>query len=79
MAGILVCALHDDEGNFNKNSLGAISEGGEADLEIGGNAGIVVVEDVSNDAAAGLGAYGATGVYRAKSAPEEYSRSRSST
>lgn len=26
MAGILVYALHDDEGNFNKNSLGAISE-----------------------------------------------------
>ena len=23
MAGILVYALHDDEGNFNKNSLGA--------------------------------------------------------
>src|ERR687895_325896 len=26
MAGILVYALHDDEGNFNKNSLGALSE-----------------------------------------------------
>src|ERR671929_204662 len=26
MADILVYALHDDEGNFNKNSLGAISE-----------------------------------------------------
>ena len=26
MGGILVYALHDDEGNFNKNSLGAISE-----------------------------------------------------
>src|SRR5918992_876225 len=26
MAGILVYALHDDEGNFNNNSLGAISE-----------------------------------------------------
>ena len=26
MAGILTYALHDDEGNFNKNSLGAISE-----------------------------------------------------
>jgi hypothetical protein len=24
--GILVYALHDDEGNFNKNSLGALSE-----------------------------------------------------
>ena len=27
MGGILVYALHDDEGNFNKNSLGAVSEG----------------------------------------------------
>ena len=26
MADILVYALHDDEGVFNKNSLGAISE-----------------------------------------------------
>ena len=70
MAGILVYALHDDEGNFNKNSLGAISEAAKLTSEIGGNAGVVVVGDVSDDAAAGLGAYGATRVYRAKSAPE---------
>ena len=36
MAGILVYALHDDEGNFNKNSLGAISEAAKlvSDVEI---------------------------------------------
>jgi electron transfer flavoprotein alpha subunit len=70
MAGILVYALHDDEGNFNKNSLGAISEAAKLTSEIGGDAGVVVVGDVSDDAAAGLGAYGATKVYRAKEAPE---------
>ena len=70
MAGILVYALHDDEGNFNKNSLGAISEAAKLASEIGGDAGVVVVGDVSDDAAAGLGAYGAAKVYRAKSAPE---------
>jgi electron transfer flavoprotein alpha subunit len=70
MPGILVYALHDDEGNFNKNSLGAISEAAKLASEIGGDAGVVVVGDVSDDAAAGLGAYGAAKVYRAKSAPE---------
>ena len=34
MAGILVYALHDDEGNFNKNSLGAISEAAKLAGEI---------------------------------------------
>src|ERR1700709_876522 len=38
MAGILVYALHDDEGNFNKNSLGAISEAARLAGEIGGAA-----------------------------------------
>src|SRR5919107_1356557 len=33
MAGILVYALHDDEGNFNKNSLGAISEAAKLVVE----------------------------------------------
>src|ERR687891_1109153 len=70
MAGILVYALHDDEGNFNKNSLGAISEASKLAGELGSEAGAVVVGDVSDDAAAGLGSYGATKVYRAKSAPE---------
>jgi electron transfer flavoprotein alpha subunit len=70
MAGILVYALHDDEGNFNKNSLGALSEASKLAAEIGTEAGAVVVGDVSDDAAAGLGNYGVSKVYRAKEAPE---------
>ena len=70
MAGILVYALHDDEGNFNKNSLGAISEASKLAGEIGGDAAALVVGDVSDEAAAGLGAYGAKKVYRAKDVPE---------
>jgi electron transfer flavoprotein alpha subunit len=70
MAGILVYALHDDEGNFNKNSLGALSEASKLAGEIGAEAAAVVVGDVSDDAAAGLGAYGIKKVYRCKEAPE---------
>jgi electron transfer flavoprotein alpha subunit len=70
MPGILVYALHDDEGNFNKNSLGAISEAAKLAGELGGEAAAVVVGEVSDDAAAGLGAYGAKRVFRASSAPE---------
>lgn len=70
MAGILVYALHDDEGNFNKNSLGAISEAAKLADQVGGEAAAVVVGEVSDEAAAGLGAYGAKRVFRAKSAPE---------
>src|SRR5919106_5729875 len=70
MAGILVYALHDDEGNFNKNSLGAISEASKLAGELGTEAAAVVVGDVSDEAAQGLGKYGASKVYRAKDAPE---------
>lgn len=70
MAGILVYALHDDEGNFNKNSLGAISEAAKLAGQIGGDAAAVVVGDVSDDACASLGNYGAAKVYRAKDVPE---------
>ncbi len=70
MGGILVYALHDDEGNFNKNSQGAISEAAKLAGEIGGEAAALVVGDVSDDAAASLGAYGAAKVYRAKDVPE---------
>jgi electron transfer flavoprotein alpha subunit len=70
MAGILVYALHDDEGNFNKNSLGAISEAGKLAGELGGEAAAVVVGDVADDACAALGNYGASKVFRAKGAPE---------
>src|SRR6476469_10711262 len=70
MAGILTYALHDDEGNFNKNSLGAISEAARLAGEIGGDAGVMVVGDIADDACAGLGNYGATKVFRAKDVPE---------
>jgi electron transfer flavoprotein alpha subunit len=70
MGGILVYALHDDEGNFNKNSLGALSEAAKLAGELGTEAAAVVVGDVADDAAAGLGAYGVKRVYRCKEAPE---------
>jgi len=70
MGGILVYALHDDEGNFNKNSLGALSEAAKLAGELGTEAAAVVVGDVSDDAAASLGNYGVSKVYRAKEAPE---------
>ncbi|HEY6652523.1 MAG TPA: electron transfer flavoprotein subunit alpha/FixB family protein [Solirubrobacterales bacterium] len=70
MPGILVYALHDDEGNFNKNSLGALSEAAKLAGELGTEAAAVVVGDVADDPAAGLGAYGVTKVYRCKEAPE---------
>ncbi|HEY6637879.1 MAG TPA: electron transfer flavoprotein subunit alpha/FixB family protein [Solirubrobacterales bacterium] len=70
MAGILVYALHDDEGDFNKNSLGALSEASKLAGELGTEAAAVVVGDVSDDAAAALGKYGVSKVYRAKEAPE---------
>ena len=70
MAGILVYALHDDEGNFNKNSLGALSEAAKLAGELGAEASALVVGDIADDAAAGLGKFGVTKVYRAKSVPE---------
>src|SRR6476661_4138224 len=70
MAGILVYALHDDEGNFNKNSLGAISEAAKLAAELGGEAAALVVGDIADDACASLGNHGAAKVYRAKTVPE---------
>jgi electron transfer flavoprotein alpha subunit len=70
MAGILVYALHDDEGNFNKNSLGAISEAAKLAGELDTEAAVAVVGDASDDACQALGAYGASKVWRARSAPE---------
>src|SRR6266487_2835892 len=70
MAGILTYALHDDEGSFNKNSLGAISEAAKLAGELGTEAATLVVGDIGDDACAGLGAYGAAKVFRAKSVPE---------
>ncbi len=70
MAGILVYTLHDDEGEFNKNSLGALSEASKLAGELGSEASAIVVGDVADDAAKGLGKYGVTKVYRAKDVPE---------
>jgi electron transfer flavoprotein alpha subunit len=71
MSAILTYALHY-EGEFNKNSLGAVSEAAKLAKEIGGEAGVVVVgegDDLSDELCKSLGQYGATKVYRAK-APE---------
>jgi electron transfer flavoprotein alpha subunit len=70
MSGILVYALHH-EGAFNKNSLGAVSEGARLASEIGGECHAIVVggDDLTDELCASLGAHGATKVYRV-SAPE---------
>src|ERR671933_467478 len=62
---ILVYALHY-EGAFNKNSLGAVSEGAKLASELGGEAHAIVVggDDLTDDLCASLGAAGAKQVYR---------------
>ena len=70
MPDILVYALHSDEGVFNKNSLGALSEASRLAGEIGGQADAVVVGEAADDACQALGAYGVKRVFRAKSVPE---------
>jgi electron transfer flavoprotein alpha subunit len=71
MSGILTYVLHKD-GEFNKNSLGAVSEAARLAGEIGGEAAAIVVgdgADLTDDLLKTLGKYGASKVYRAK-APE---------
>jgi electron transfer flavoprotein alpha subunit len=70
MSGILTYVLHY-EGEFNKNSLGAVSEAAKLAKELGGDAHAVVVggDDLSDERCASLGNYGASKVWRAK-APE---------
>jgi electron transfer flavoprotein alpha subunit len=71
MSGILTYVLHY-EGEFNKNSLGAVTEAGKLAKELGGEAAAVVVgegDDLTDDLCASLGKYGAGKVYRAR-APE---------
>jgi electron transfer flavoprotein alpha subunit len=70
VADILVYALHY-EGAINKNSLGAVSEGARLASELGGECHAIVVggDDLTNDLASSIGAYGAAKVYRAN-APE---------
>jgi electron transfer flavoprotein alpha subunit len=68
MSGILTYALHY-EGEFNKNSLGAVSEAAKLAKELGQEAHAVVVgDDVTDELAGKLGNYGASKVYYA-SAP----------
>ncbi len=70
MADILVYALHY-EGEINKNSLGAVSEGARLASELGGECHAIVVggDDLTDELAGSVGASGATKVYRAR-APE---------
>ena len=67
MADVLVYVLHH-EGAFNKNSLGAVSEGAARAQEIGGQCHAVAVggDDLSDELCSSLGAYGATRVFRAR-------------
>jgi electron transfer flavoprotein alpha subunit len=66
MSGILVYALHY-EGAFNKNSLGAVSEGARLANELGAECHAIVVGDkagLPDDLLASLGRYGAAKVFR---------------
>ena len=67
MADVLTYVLHN-EGAFNKNSLGAVSEGARRAGEIGGECHAVVVggEDLTDELCQTLGGYGATRVFRAR-------------
>src|SRR5918996_1855332 len=68
MSGILTYALHY-QGEFNKNSLGAVSEGAKLAGEIGGEPAAVVVgdgDDLTDDLCTSLGSYGAARVFRAR-------------
>jgi electron transfer flavoprotein alpha subunit len=67
MADVLTYVLHY-EGELNKNSLGAVSEGAARASEIGGECHAVVVggEDLTDELCQTLGAYGATKVFRAR-------------
>ncbi len=69
MADVLTYVLHY-EGAFNKNSLGAVSEGAARAAEIGGECHAVVVggDDLTDELCSTLGQYGATKVFRAKGA-----------
>ena len=71
MSGILTYVLHY-EGEFNKNSLGAVSEAAKLANELGQEAHAVLVgdgDDLTSDLAGQLGKYGASKVYIAR-APE---------
>src|SRR3954449_10987828 len=63
MSAILVYAMNYD-GAFNKNSLGAVSEGAKLAGALGTECHAIVVGEVSDELAAQLGNYGASKVYR---------------
>jgi electron transfer flavoprotein alpha subunit len=68
MSSVLVYALHYD-GQINKNSLGAVSEGARLASELGGECHAIVVGDkagLGDDVLAPLGAHGASKVFRAE-------------
>jgi len=67
MGGILVYVLHY-EGAFNKNSLGAVSEGAKLAGELGTTCDAVVVggADLTSELCATLGSYGAKKVFKAE-------------
>jgi electron transfer flavoprotein alpha subunit len=67
MPDVLTYVLHY-EGAFNKNSLGAVSEGAARAEEIGGQCHAVVLggDDLTDELCSSLGAYGATKVFRAR-------------
>jgi electron transfer flavoprotein alpha subunit len=69
MSNILVYVLHY-EGAFNKNSLGAVSEGARLASELGSECHAIVLggDDLTDELCGSLGGYGATKVYRAKGA-----------
>jgi electron transfer flavoprotein alpha subunit len=69
MPDILTYVLHY-EGEFNKNSLGAVSEAAARAQEIGGECHALVLggDDLTDDLCQKLGGYGATKVFRAKGA-----------
>ena len=67
MADVLTYVLHY-EGELNKNSLGAVSEGAARARDIGGECHALVLggEDLTDELCQSIGAYGATKVFRAK-------------
>ncbi len=67
MADVLTYVLHY-EGELNKNSLGAVSEGAARAAEVGGECHAVVVggDDLTDELCQSVGAYGATKVFRAR-------------
>src|SRR4029450_5592313 len=67
MSGILVYALHY-EGAFNKNSLGAVSEGARLASELGTQCHVLVAggDALTDELCGSLGAYGAAKVFRTR-------------